>query len=83
MKNMILISSILRSKKTLPKEDVQEENRSSSEAPKEFQKEDLPIRSTRSMHEEHFESSSHGYVHSAISSELQNFASDSLMKGGK
>ena len=83
MNKVSLISSIFKFKKSLPKEDVQEEKRSSSEAPKEFQKEDLPIRSTRSVHEEHSESSSHGYEHSAISSELQHFASDSFMKGGK
>ena len=62
---------------------MKEERRSSSEAPKEFQKEDLLFRSTRSVHEEHFESSSHGYVHSAISPKLQHFTSDSFMKGGK
>ena len=83
MKNINLISSIFRFKKSLPKEYVQEERRSSSEAPKEFQKEDFPIRSTISVHEEHLESSSHGYVHSAISPELQHFSSDSFMKGGK
>ena len=74
MKKMSLISSIFKFNKNLPKEDVQEEKRSSSEAPKEFQKEDLPIRSTRSMHEEHYESSSHGYVHSAISPKIQHFS---------
>ena len=35
------------------------------------------------MHEEYFESSSHGYVHSSISSELQHFSSDSFMKEEK
>ena len=83
MERMKLISSLFISNNNLPKEDVQEEKRSSSEAPKEFKKEDLLIRSTRSVHEEHSKSSSHGYEHSTISSEIQHFSSDSFMKGEK
>ena len=62
----------------------QEEGRRSSEAPKEFQeREELLIRSTRSIHEENSESSSHGYVHSAISPKLQGSVSNFFMKRKK
>ena len=80
MKNMDLFSSAFRSKKNLSKEVEKEEERRSSETPKEFQEQrDLPIRSTRSIHEENYESSSHGYVHSAISPKLQGSISNFFM----
>ena len=57
MKNMGLFSSNFRSKKNLSKEVEQEEERRSSETPKEFQEQkDLLIRSTGSIDKEHSES---------------------------
>ena len=77
MKRMSLLSSIFRS----GREDVQEKERRSSENSGRFQRqEDLLIRSAISTHEDHFESSSQGYVHSAISPKLQHPISDSFMK---
>ena len=84
MNNMGLFSSSFVSKKKLSNEAKQEEERISSETPRKFQEQkNLLNKSTRSIHEENYESSSHGYVHSAISSELQHFGSDSFMKGEK
>ena len=84
MKKMILLSSIFKSSKNLSKEVVQEDESRSSETPRKFQEqEDLPIRSTRYTHEEHSESSSHGYFHSAISPNLQCSVYDFFMKRKK
>ena len=84
MKNMSLLSSVFRSKKNLSKEVEQEEERRSSETPRKFQEQkDLSIRSTRSIHEEHSKSSSHGYVNSAISPKLQCSVCDFFMKRKK
>ena len=81
MERMRLHSSLFRSKKNILKEVLQEAERRSSEAPREFQeREDLPVRSARSVHEEHSESSSYGYVHSSISPESHHFFSESFMK---
>ena len=47
------------------------------------EQEDPSIRSTRSIDEESYKSSSHGYVHSAISPNLQRSVSDFFMKRKK
>ena len=84
MNNMSLLSSLFRSSKNLSKEVVQEEERRSSETPRKFQEqEDLPIRSTRYIHEENSKSSSYGYVHLAISPKLQQSISYFFMKRRK
>ena len=84
MKKIILLSSLFRSSKNISKEVEQEEERRSSETPRAFQEqEDLPIRSIRSIHEENSKSSSHGYVHSAISPNFQHSISDFFMKRKK
>ena len=63
MDKMRLLSYLFISNNNLSKEVVQEAERRSNEAPKEFQgREDLQIRSARSVHEEHLESSSYGYA---------------------
>ena len=84
MNNMGLFSSDFRYKKNLSKEVEQEEERRSNETPKDFQEQkDLPMRSKRYIHEEHSETSSHGYVHSAISPKLQGYIGDFFMKRKK
>ena len=84
MNKMILLSSLFISSKNLSKEVEQEEERRSSETPRKFQeKKDLLIRFARSIHEEHSKSSSHGYVHSAISPKLQGSINNFFMKRKK
>ena len=84
MNNMSLLSSFFISKKDLSKEVEQEEERISNETPRKFQgQKDRLIKSTRSIHEENSESSSHGYVHSSISPKLQHSICDFFMKRNK